>query len=68
MPSARPDTTPVADPMPTFVVLLLVHVPPVGVLLSVLANPRHADREPLIVDGNGFTLMLVVVRQPVDNV
>ena len=68
VPSASPDTMPDAEPMLTLVVLLLVHVPPVVLLASTFVMPRQAEREPVIAFGSGFTVIPVVVRQPVGNI
>jgi hypothetical protein len=54
---AVPAFTPVTTP-DAFIVafaLLLFHVPPVGVLLSVVVRFLHTWVVPLITPGNGFT-------------
>jgi hypothetical protein len=49
-------------------VLLLLHVPPAGVLLSVVVIPAQVFAEPVIAAGSGFTDIMTALAQPVDNV
>ena len=65
MPADTPITTPVPTPTVATDVLLLLHVPVVGVLPSVVACPTHIDSEPLIVPGSGFTVIVFDAVQPV---
>lgn len=39
---------------------LLLHVPPVVVLLSVVLPPTHSPREPVRAAGAGFTVLTAV--------
>lgn len=66
-PAATPVTTPVEDPTVAIVVLLLVHVPPSGLPVSVIEEPAHTVLGPEIT-GVGSTVMIKVAKQPVDNV
>lgn len=61
---AMPDDEPIVatDVVP------LVHVPPAGVLVSDVALPSQTVKEPVIEVGNGLTVIVVVVRQPVGSV
>jgi len=64
-----PAVTPVTNPKPAIepcAGLLLVHVPPAGVELSVVVSPTHTLVVPVIADGFGLTVIGVVIRQPVD--
>jgi hypothetical protein len=49
-------------------VLLLDHVPPVTELVSDVVELTHTVPEPDIAAGMGFTVTLVVVKQPAGNV
>jgi hypothetical protein len=59
---------PVALPIVAVPVALLLHVPPLVPLLSVIVNEGHTTLLPVIPAGSGFTVIVVVVRQPVGNV
>lgn len=61
VPSAKVVTTPVEALMVATVVLLLVHVPPPDVCVSVAVLPRHALSVPSIAGGALFTVTTVVV-------
>jgi hypothetical protein len=63
-PAAIPPTTPEASTVATAGKLLL-HVPPVVALLSVVVSPSHTCSTPVVVAGSGFTVTVVVIRQPV---
>jgi hypothetical protein len=65
VPAARPLTIPVSEPMVATDNALLLHVPPSEVLLNVPVAPAHTLREPPIADGNGLTVTVSVVEQPV---
>lgn len=67
-PPATPVTTPVVPFMVAIDVLLLLHEPPVVVLLSVVAAPAQTLDEPVIALGNAVTLKLMVCEQPSDSV
>ena len=49
-------------------VLLLVHAPPVLVLLSAVVRPAHTFIVPVIAAGNGLTVTAVVLIQPVASI
>ncbi len=57
------------DPAPivALVVLLLLHVPPGGVLVSVRVPPRHTVGVPVIAVGIAFTVIVAVAKQLVGN-
>ena len=65
-PTILPVTTPVED-MDAMVELLLLHVPPPA-SLRVVVDPRHTALAPSIAVGNGFTVTIVVMIQPVPTV
>ncbi len=44
-------------------VLLLLQVPPVGVLAKVVVNPWHTLAVPVIADGTVLTVVIAVFRQ-----
>jgi len=56
------------DPTVACNVLLLLHVPPVVVLVNVVDAPRHTNVVPDITAGSGFTVSCIVCKQPFDNV
>ena len=60
VPSVAPYTTPVVALTLAIAGALLLHVPPDGVLLSVVVLPRHAINVPVIVVGNGVTVTVIV--------
>src|SRR3954468_20312933 len=64
-PGPVPVTTPVADPTVAIAVLLLVHVPPLTVLVSVIILPWHTGTFPPIAEGLGFTVICWVALHPV---
>jgi hypothetical protein len=49
-------------------VLLLAHVPPATVLVSVMELPAHTDEGPLIAEGAAFTVTVVIAVQPLPRV
>ena len=46
-------------------VALLLHVPPVIASLNAVVRPEHMLRVPRIAVGNGLTVTIVVITQPV---
>jgi hypothetical protein len=62
-----PVTTPVGltDALPE---LLLAHVPPGGLVVSVVVNPWHTDKEPVKAAGAAFTDTVVYRKQPVGSI
>lgn len=64
VPALTPVTTPVDASTVPMASLLLLHVPPPGVLDSVDVAPTHAFAVPVMLDGNEFTVMSFVTIQP----
>ncbi len=62
-----PVTTPLVFTLAT-AVLLLLQVPPEVVSARVIADPIHTAAPPVIAPGNGFTVIVLVLRQPVGRV
>jgi hypothetical protein len=63
-----PASTPVAMPLGLTVAtlpVLLAHVPPAVASASVVVRPAHTVIVPVMVAGNGLTVITVVVMQPV---
>ncbi len=67
VPADTPPAMPVASPIVATAVLLLVHVPPPASVRVELV-PTQNDETPEIGLGNGFTVTVVVIRQPVGRV
>ena len=67
VPPATPVTTPVPETTVATAVLLLVHEPPPA-SVSAVVNPGHTFVVPVIDDGNGLTVTVVFVVQPVGKV
>jgi hypothetical protein len=61
VPKALPVTIPEEEPIEAIAVLLLLHVPPVGVLLSVVVAPKQAISVPVMGEGKLVTVTVVVV-------
>ena len=55
---------PVADPASATPGLLLDHVPPPGVLLSVTKLPVHIDVGPAMAEGAGITVTVLLAKHP----
>lgn len=66
MPEATPVTIPVAEPMPAIAELLLLQVPVPPLLLTVAVAPMQTLPAPVIAGGNGFTVSVRVMEQPVE--
>ena len=64
-PEPVPVTRPVPAPTVATEVLLLLHVPPVVVSVSRVVKDIQRVEEPVIDDGNGFTVTTSVALQPV---
>ena len=62
-PVSKPDEEPIVE----ITVLLLLHVPPVTASLKVVVKPAHTLDAPEIAIGEGLTVTVVVVVQPVGN-
>jgi hypothetical protein len=63
-----PAVTPVITPAVLMVAtdgVLLLHVPPVVVLLTVVVSPAHTCSVPVMAAGSGFTVTVAVRIQPV---
>lgn len=64
-PAATPVTVPVEEPMVATDVLLLIHVPPPVLLVSVEVAPAHTtDDAGEIAAGAAITLTAFVTKQP----
>ena len=63
--AAPPVTTPVREPTDACKGLVLLHMPPGVVELSATDEPTHTEPGPVIAAGNGFTVTVVIARQPV---
>ena len=68
VPAATPETTPVDEPTVATPVAELAHVPPAGVLDSVVVAPTQTDAVPAIAEGSALTVTEAEVRQPVASV
>lgn len=67
VPATSPLTTPVLL-IVAAVGLVLLHTPPVLVVLSVVVLPTHTCAVPVIVLGSAFTVIVVLLIQPVPTV
>jgi hypothetical protein len=67
-PVSTPVTIPDEEPTVARAVLLLVHVPPVTVSVSVTDEPTHTVAGPVITVGDGLTFIVVVAVQPAGEV
>ena len=65
MPVPVPVTTPDAEPTVATPVALLVHVPPLVVLVSVVVIPTQVLAVPAIASGSGLTVTVTDLKQPV---
>ena len=65
VPGNTPLTIPDVLPIVAIVVTALLQVPPVTELLKVIVAPAHRSPAPLIVAGNGLTVIDFVATQPV---
>lgn len=65
VPPDTPVTTP--DPVPTVAMpeLLLLHAPPAVPSLNAIVKDGHTTEGPVIPDGKGLTVTVVVITQPV---
>ena len=59
-PAVTPFTVPVVEPIVAFP-LLALHRPPEVALLNGMVEPTHTALRPLIDDGIGFTVIVLVV-------
>jgi hypothetical protein len=49
-------------------ILLELHEPPVVILDNVVVRPTQNEADPVMAAGKGFTVITMLVKQPVDNV
>ena len=63
-PGATPETRPLEEPTDAADGLLLVHMPPAGVLVSIDEPPTHSEGLPDMGEGPAVTVTTVVVAQP----
>jgi len=67
-----PPDTPVTTPVPATTVAIagvaLLHVPPAVASANVLVKPMHTVVVPVITAGNGLTVTVAVLKQPVGKV
>jgi len=71
MPGLTPVTTPVNEPTVATAGVPLLHVPPGVALDNVTELPTHKaapDTDPVIMAGSGFTVTMVVTKQPEGNI
>ena len=68
VPADTPVTIPVPAPTEAIEVLLLLHVPPLVASLSEVVSPTQTLLTPVIADGVGLTVSIIVVVQPAGNV
>ncbi len=68
VPARIPPRVPVPMPIVPLAGVLLAHVPPAGVPVSVVAEPSHTCNDPLIPVGSGFINTTAVRKQPVGSV
>lgn len=64
VPFDTPHITPLELPIVATAGLLLLHVPPVLVLVSVVQSPLHTLSEPPIAAGSVFTVTTAVAEHP----
>jgi hypothetical protein len=65
VPAEIPVTIPEDEPTVAMAVLLLDQVPPAGLLVSVVVEPSHTAGAAGLITGNGYTVTMPVIRQPV---
>ena len=65
VPGATPETIPALMPTVAVEVLLLLQVPPTVASLNVVVKPAHTFDAPVIADGVGLTVTVVITLQPV---
>jgi hypothetical protein len=64
VPALTPETVPEPVPMVAIPALLLDQAPPLVISFKVEDSPVQADKVPPIEAGKGFTVNVVVVKQP----
>ena len=68
VPAKTPVTKPLPEPTVATVVVPLLHVPPVVASLKLVVKPAQTFKVPVIAEGNGLTVKIAVVIQPVGKV
>lgn len=68
MPAAMPATIPLDEPTVAMPGLLVLHVPPAGVLFRVVLAPAHILNIPVTDVGFIFTVTMAVLLHPVGKV
>lgn len=68
VPAATPVTAPVVAFTVATVAQLIAQVPPGVEVVSEEVDPSQTCRDPLIADGNAYTVAICVTRQPVGSV
>jgi hypothetical protein len=63
VPGVTPVTIPLVSPIVIFV-LLVFHVPPAGISLSIVDALTHICNVPFIAGGNAPTVTIIVAEQP----
>ena len=63
VPDVTPVTSPVAEPIVAFA-LLIDHLPPVVPSLKVVVEPTHTEVVPVMADGKALMIIVVVDLQP----
>ena len=66
VPAPAPVTIPVVLPIPAAAVVTLDHVPPGVESVSVVVEPWHNTKVPLIADAAGLTVTVTALLQPVE--
>ena len=66
MPAPFPVTIPVAEPTVAIAELLLLQLPLPDMSLNVVVYPGHKSVAPVIAAGDGLTVTIVVLEQPVE--
>jgi len=68
VPGEIPVTTPVSEPIVAIEGEPELQTPPPGELLRLIEEPTHTADGPVIAVGAGYTVIVIEVEQPVDNV
>ena len=68
VPVAIPVTIPVAEPTVAIPVELLLQVPPLTISVKAIVEPIHTWLSPEIGPGEEFTVIVLQVAQPVDEI
>ena len=68
VPADTPVTIPLEEPIVANKGLLLLHVPPAVPSNKVSVSPTHTKGRPSMEGGKGFTVTVIVAKQPPGNV